>query len=64
MEVEENGKRQKGFLVSGPKKNPARAGWPKRLGLIRATLLADFAVIGVQLSSTINEIFPCVVLSY
>ena len=36
----------------------------KLLWLVRATQWADFAVIGVQLCSTILAIFPCVTLSY
>jgi len=45
-------------------KNPARAGWLKRLGLVRVIPLADFAVIGVQLCSTMTRLFPYVALSY
>ena len=37
------------ILVPSPKKKPSRAGWPKRLGLVRATPWADFAVSGDQL---------------
>ena len=40
MEAEQTGKKR--VLGTQPK---ARAGWPKRLGLVRATLWADFAVI-------------------
>jgi len=43
------GEKQKEFLVPNPKKSPARAGWPRRLGLVRATPWADFAGIGDQL---------------
>jgi len=41
----------------------ARAGWPKRLRLVRATPWADFAVISVQLCLTMTAIFPYVALS-
>jgi len=41
-----------GFYVGSKhllsKKNPARAGWPRRLSLKRVTLRADVDVIGVQ----------------
>jgi len=45
-------------------KNPAQAGLLKCLGLVRATLFADFAVIGhgFQLCSTMTAIFPCTFL--
>ena len=57
------------FLVPSPKTNPARAGWLKRLGLIRpetteSTPWSNFVVVGVQLCLTITTIFPCVALSY
>jgi len=42
--LSKKGKKQKDVLVPSPKKTPAQAGWPKRLGLVRATLLTDFAV--------------------
>jgi len=45
----EQKRREKKDLWSQPKKKPARAGWPKRLGLVRATPWADFAVITDQL---------------
>jgi len=35
-------KKKKRFLVPNPKQNPAQAGWPKRLGLARATPLSVF----------------------
>ena len=40
----------------------ARAGWPRRLGLVRAIPWVHFAVIGVQLFSTMTAIFPCAAL--
>jgi len=57
-------KKEKVFLIPSPKKNPARAEWPKRLGLVRVTPWADFAVIGAELCSTIVAIFSCVALSW
>ena len=45
-------------------KKPARAGWPERLGLVRATPWADLAVITDQLWSTITAIFPKRVLGF
>ena len=62
--LSKKGKKIKEFLVPNPKKKPARAGWPKRLGLVRATTRADFAVIGVEHCSTIRAIFPRVTLSW
>jgi len=58
------GKKQKELLASNPKNRTAQVGWPKRLGLVQVTLWADFAVIAVQLCSTIRAIFPCVALSW
>jgi len=49
MEAGPKGEKQKDFLVPNPKKKLARAGWPKRLGLVWATPWADFAVISDQL---------------
>jgi len=43
------GQKQKVFLEVSPKKNPAQAGWPKRLGHVGTTQWADFAVITAQL---------------
>ena len=37
MEAEQERGKTKRFLVPCPTKNPARAGWPKRLGLVRAS---------------------------
>jgi len=37
-EAEQKRKKKTGFSGTRPKKNPARAGWLKRLGLVRATL--------------------------
>jgi len=56
--------KKKRFFVTQHKKNPTWAGWLKRLGLVRATPWADFAVIGVQLCLTMTAIFPCVALFY
>ena len=64
MEAGQKEEKIKRLFGTQPKNNPARAGWLKRLGLVRVTLWADFAVIGVQLCSTIIAIFPCVTLSY
>jgi len=55
--------KNKRIVVPSPK-NPARAGWLKRLGLVRVIPLADFAVIGVQLCSTMTRLFPYVALSH
>ena len=40
------------------KKNPARAGWPRRLALVRLTLRAEVDVIGVQQFLIAWAIFP------
>jgi len=56
MEAEQKGKKTRGFFGTQPKKNPARAGWPKRFGLVRAT--ADFAGIPDLLLPTITAFFP------
>ena len=58
------GKKQKELLEPSLKTKPARAGWLKRLGLVRAAPCADFAVIGVKLCSSIIAILPCVALSH
>jgi len=58
MEAEQNMQKMH-FLVPKPKRK-----WPKHLGLVRATPLADFTVIGVQLCSTLTAIFSRVALSY
>jgi len=42
----------------------ARASCLKRLGLVRATPWVDFAVMSVQLCSTMTVIFPCMVFSW
>ena len=55
---------EKKICWSQPKKKTARAGWPKRLGLVRATPWADFAVITDQLWSTVTVFFPCVTISW
>jgi len=47
----------KSFFEVSPKKNPAQAGWPKRLGHVGTTQWADFAVITAQLWSIITAIF-------
>ena len=47
-------KNQKNILGTQPK---ALAGWPKRLRLVQATPWADFAVLDVQLCSTITQLF-------
>jgi len=46
MEAEQIRKKMTRVFGTQPK---ARAGWPKRLVLLRATPWADFAIIGVQL---------------
>ena len=43
------GKKTTRFSGTQPEKELDRAGWLKRLGLLRATQLADFAVITSQL---------------
>jgi len=48
-----------GLFGAQPK---ARAGWLKRLGLVRATLWVDFAVIVDPHWSTMIASFPCVAL--
>jgi len=62
--LSKKGKKQKELLEPSLKTKPARAGWLKRLGLVRAAPWADFAVIGVKLCSSIIAILPCVALSY
>jgi len=57
MEAEQTGKKR--VLGTQPK---ARAGWPKRLGLVRATLWADFAVISDTLINY-DKNLSCVALS-
>jgi len=52
-------KRKKTKIIPGTQPK-ARAGWPKRLRLVQATPLADFAVLDVQLCSTIRAIFSWV----
>jgi len=44
MEAEQQRKRKQTKRIFGtrPKKNRARAGWPKRLGLVRATSVSRF----------------------
>ena len=46
-----------GGRLKMPKKNPARAGWPRRLALVRATLRAEVDVIGAQLCSCARAVF-------
>ena len=53
------GKRKKTKIILGTQPK-ARAGFPKRLRLIQATPSADFAVLDVQLCSTITAILPWV----
>jgi len=62
--LSKKGKKTKKNCTKKTPKNPARAGWLKRLWLIQATPWADFVDIRVQLCSTIIEIFKCVALSY
>ena len=50
-------KKQKDFSFLFGTQSKARAGWPTRLRLVRATPWADFAVITTQLWSTITAIF-------
>ena len=45
-------KRKKTKIIPGTQPK-ARAGWPKRLRLVQATPWADFAVLDVQLCSTL-----------
>jgi len=59
IEAEQKRKKTNFFFGTQPKKNLAWAGWPKRLGLVRATPWADFAVISNQPWSTMTAIFPC-----
>ena len=63
MEVEQKRKKTRRVFGTQPKKKPGRAGWPKRLVLVRATPQADLSAIGVQICSTMTAIFPCVILS-
>jgi len=42
----------------------ARAGWPKCLALVRATLRAEVSVCSAQLCQISRAIFPCVTLSW
>ena len=51
------GKKHKDFSFLFCTQSKARAGWPTRLRLVRATPWADFAVITVQLWSTMTTIF-------
>ena len=53
-------KRKKTKIIPGTQ-SKARAGWPKRLSLIQATPCADFAVLDVQLCSTMTAFFSWVV---
>jgi len=53
------GKKGKTKIIPGTQPK-ARTGWPKRLRLVQATPLADFAVLDVQLCSTITTIFSWV----
>jgi len=46
-----------GGRLKKSKKNPARAGWPRRLALVRATSRAEVDVIGAQLCSCARAIF-------
>jgi len=52
-------KRKKRKIIPGTQLK-ARAGWPKRLRLVQATPRADFAVLDVQLCSTMTAIFQWV----
>jgi len=47
-----------GGRLKKSKKKPARAGWPRRLALVRATSRAEVDVIGAQLCSYARAIFP------
>jgi len=49
MEAKQNRGKTKKVFGTQPEKKTARAGWPKRLGLVRATPWADFAIIGDHL---------------
>jgi len=49
-----------GFKKS--KKNPARAGWPRLLALVRATPSAEVDLISAQLCSYARAIFLCLAL--
>jgi len=58
--LRKKGKKQKDFSFLLGTQSEARAGWPTRLRLVRATQWADFAVITFQLWSTITAIFSWV----
>jgi len=45
-------------------KNPARAGWPRLLALVRATWRTEVDVIGAQLCSCARTLFTSVTLSW
>jgi len=51
-----------GGRLKKSKKIPARAGWPRRLALVRATSRAEVDVIGAHLCSCARAIFPWVAL--
>jgi len=53
-------KRKKTKIIPSTQ-SKARAGFPKRLRLVQATPWSDFAVLDVQLCSTITDIFSWVV---
>jgi len=59
MEVEQNWKKTRSAFGIEPK---ARAGWPKRLGLVQANPHAEVDVIGVYLCQIASAIFPIVAL--
>jgi len=52
-------KREKRKIIPGTQAK-AQTGWPKRLRLVQATPGANFAILDVQLCSTITAIFSLV----
>jgi len=53
-----------GGWLKKSKKKPARAGWPRRLALVRGTSRAEVDVIGAQLCSCTRAIFSSITLSW
>jgi len=63
MEAKQKRTKTRRDFGTQPKKKPALAGWPKRLGLVKVTPWAEFAIFSVQICSAMTAIFPCVHLS-
>jgi len=56
-------KENKGLLCTPAQKQPSMGRVAQTPGAGKGDVVADFAVIGVELCSTINAIFLCVALS-